>query len=308
MTAALVAASATGLEQKCLILDEERVKVAASKDPVYQLLVAKVAANDWRPQKAQELAYLRQFYAVRDRLSMVEDLIVYTYEQVCPRLLIPEELRLQVITGLHAGHKGVDSMLRRQRQSVYWPGMEGDLQSHRDGCASCDIHAPSQPAEPLVLTAPPEYPFQSTVVDMLQLEGHMYMAHRVAGSRTLSTWYNVIKNHISVEDVLHKMGSTRANLDRWGTNLISKETTSFFRKWGVTVRLSSAHYPQSNGRAKAAVKTAKRIIRANIGKGGSLDCNKASLAILQYHQHPTSLKGFGQVTRPSLPSVGSSEM
>ncbi|XP_066981686.1 uncharacterized protein [Macrobrachium rosenbergii] len=154
MTAALVAASATALEQECLILDEERVKEAASKDPVYQLLAAKVAVNDWCPQKAQEVACLRQFYSVRDRLSMVEDLIVYTYEQGCPRLLIPEELRRQVITGLHAGHQGVDSMLRRARQSVYWPGMEGDLQSHRDGCASCDVHAPSQPAEPLVLTPP----------------------------------------------------------------------------------------------------------------------------------------------------------
>ncbi|XP_064086122.1 uncharacterized protein K02A2.6-like [Macrobrachium nipponense] len=297
MAVALVAASATALEQECLILDEERVKVAASKDPVYQLLVAKVAANDWRPQKAQELACLRQFYAVRDRLSMAEDLIVYTYEQGCPRLLIPEELRLQVITGLHAGHQGVNSMLRRARQSVYWPGMEGDLQSHRDGCASCDIHAPSQPAEPLVLTAPPEYPFQSTVVDMLQLEGHMYMAY----ADRLTEWLEVAhfphgttsSRIISVlRTYFTRWGAPELISTDWGTNLISEETTSFFRKWGFTVRLSSAHYPQSNGRAEAAVKTAKRIIRANIGKGGSLDCNKASLAILQYLNTPP--KGFNK--------------
>ncbi|XP_066955707.1 uncharacterized protein [Macrobrachium rosenbergii] len=117
------------LKEKTLQYRFQRVKEAASKDPVYQLLAAKVAVNDWRLQKAQEVACLRQFYSVRDRLFMVEDLIVYTYEQGCPRLLIPEELRRQVITGLHAGYQGVDSMLRRARQSVYWPGMEGDLQS-----------------------------------------------------------------------------------------------------------------------------------------------------------------------------------
>ncbi|XP_066975342.1 uncharacterized protein [Macrobrachium rosenbergii] len=240
MTATLVAALATALEQECLMLDEERVKEAASKDPVYQLLAAKVAVNDWRPQKAQEVACLRQFYSDRDRLSMVEDLIVYTYEQGCPRLLITEELHRQVITGLHAGH-------------------------------------------------------QSTVVDMLQLEGHMYMAY----ADWLTGWLEVA--HFPHGTTSSRIISVlRTYFTRWGapelistdggTNLISEETTSFFRKWGVTVCLSSAHYPQSNGRAEAAVKTAKRIIRSNIGKGGSLDCNKASLAILQYLN--TLPKGF----------------
>ncbi|XP_064089208.1 uncharacterized protein LOC135203410 [Macrobrachium nipponense] len=159
--------------------------------------------------------------------------------------------------------------------------MEGDLQSHRDGCASCDIHAPSQP---------PEYPFQSTVVDMLQLEGHMYMAY----ADRLTGWLEVAHfphgaMSSRIISVLRRTSQELISTDG-GTNLISEETMSFSRKWGVIVRLSSAHYPQSNGRAEAAVKTAKRIIRSNIGKGGSLDCNKASLAILQYLNTPP--KGF----------------
>ena len=60
----------------------------------------------------------------------------------------------------------------------------------------------------------------------------------------------------------------------------------FLKDWGVTVRLSSAQYPQSNGRAEAAVKTAKRIIKANTGGGGTLDTDKASLALLQYLNTP----------------------
>ena len=71
-----------------------------------------------------------------------------------------------------------------------------------------------------------------------------------------------------------------------GTNLVSDEMTSFFKRWAVKVRLSSAQYPQSNGRAEAAVKTAKRIIRSNTGEGGTLDCDKASLAILEYLNTP----------------------
>ena len=62
--------------------------------------------------------------------------------------------------------------------------------------------------------------------------------------------------------------------------------TAFLRRWGVTTRISSAHYPQSNGRAEAAVKTAKRILRDNTGPSGSLDNDKVSLALLQYLNTP----------------------
>ncbi|XP_045127589.1 uncharacterized protein LOC123514057 [Portunus trituberculatus] len=71
-----------------------------------------------------------------------------------------------------------------------------------------------------------------------------------------------------------------------GPNLASEEMSEFLKKWGVIARLSSAQYPQSNGRAEAAVKTAKRIIRANTGNGSSLDTDKTSLAVLQYLNTP----------------------
>ena len=82
------------------------------------------------------------------------------------------------------------------------------------------------------------------------------------------------------------MGGTRADIYRWeGINLTSEEMTSF-RRWGVAICISSAHYPQSNGRAEAAVKTAKRIIRDNTGPGGTLDCDRMSLALPQYLNTP----------------------
>ena len=71
-----------------------------------------------------------------------------------------------------------------------------------------------------------------------------------------------------------------------GTNLVSEEMKNFFERWGVQMRVSSAYYPQSNGRAEAAVKSAKRLLMSNTGVGGSLDTDKATLAILQYLNTP----------------------
>ncbi|KAK3883907.1 hypothetical protein Pcinc_011809 [Petrolisthes cinctipes] len=218
LAAAMATAVVANLDlSDSLALDEDMVLQASQDDPVYQLLIERVLAGDWHPQRAQEIACLRQYYSVRERLGVSGGLVTYTYDQNHPRLVVPESLRQQVAANLHAGHQGVDSMLRRARQAVYWPGIEGDLRHHRSSCQTCNTHSPSQPPEPLLLTPPLLYPFQQTVVNICQLEGHNYL---------------------------------------------------------------------SNGRAEAAVKSAKRVLRGNIGADGNLDTDKATLALMQYHNMP----------------------
>ena len=291
LAAATAAAIVAAAVHDSHILDEAVVRKFAADDPVYQLLVAKVLAADWHQHKAQEVACLRPFYGVRDRLAVNQDLVTYTFDQGCVRLVIPEPLRSQVAANLHAGHQGLDSMLRRARQCVYWPGLEGDLQHHRSSCTACETHAPSQPAETLSITPPPEYPFQAAVADMFQQEGHTYMAYadRLTGWLELSHFPSGATSHrikTQLRRYFTHWGSPEELSTDGGTNLASEEMAEFLKDWGVRTRLSSAQYPQSNGRAEAAVKTAKRIIRDNTGSGGSLDTDKASLALLQYLNTP----------------------
>ena len=292
LCAAVSAATLASLgHDGCAILDESSVREAARNDPVYQMLLAKVLADDWHVHKAREAPCMRPFFTVRDRLSVVDDVVIYTFDQGCVRLVIPESLRHEVAAHLHIGHQGLDSMLRRARQSVYWPGMEGDLQHHRSQCSDCETHAPSLPPESLVLTPPPEYPFQAVAVDMFQLEGHMYMAY----ADRLTGWLEVAHfpgDATSGRVIAHlrrffmRWGAPEQLSTDGGTNLSSSEVAEFLNKWGVAARVSSAHYPQSNGRAEAAVKVAKRVLRGNTGAGGSLDCDRVAQAILQYLNTP----------------------
>ncbi|MEL6805362.1 MAG: hypothetical protein AAFO91_16440, partial [Bacteroidota bacterium] len=63
-------------------------------------------------------------------------------------------------------------------------------------------------------------------------------------------------------------------------------TKEFLTNWGVSHRVSSAYYPQSNGRAEVAVKSAKRLLRANVGPMGTLDTDKFLRAMLQLRNTP----------------------
>ncbi|XP_076055162.1 uncharacterized protein LOC143033556 [Oratosquilla oratoria] len=123
---------------------------------------------------------------------------------------------------------------------------------------------------------------------MFQHEGNTYMAY----ADRLTGWLEL--THFPSGATSQRIKTQlRRYFTRWGapeqlstdggTNLASEEMAEFLRDWGVTARLSSA---QSNGRAEAAVKSAKIIIKANTGGGGTLDTDKASLALLQYLNTP----------------------
>ncbi|MPC46001.1 hypothetical protein E2C01_039708 [Portunus trituberculatus] len=62
----MAVATVAALElQDNLTLDKDMVLQASRNDPVYQLLLARVLAGDWHPQRSQELACLRPFYSIR---------------------------------------------------------------------------------------------------------------------------------------------------------------------------------------------------------------------------------------------------
>lgn len=78
---------------------------------------------------------------------------------------------------------------------------------------------------------------------------------------------------------------------------------------GVHHRLSSAYYPQSNGRAETAMTTARRIIADCTGRGGSVDTDAVAKAILLYRNTPLANINkspaqllFGRVLRDHLPT------
>ena len=149
----------------------------------------------------------------------------------------------------------------------------------------------------MVMTPPPEYPFQKTTADLCQIKGNNYLvyADRLTGWIEIAhlrgdTTSNRLIQHLRT--YFTRYGAPYEISIDGGTNLNSENMSQFFKKWGVSTRISSAYYPQSNGRAESAVKTAKRVLMDNTGPGGSLDTDQVSVALLQYHNTP--LRGINK--------------
>ena len=93
------------------------------------------------------------------------------------KMLIPKYLRSSVLDGLHAGNQGVSGMLANARSHFFQPGLDAALFKLRAQCKQCNEQALSQNFETMILTPPPEYPFEKTLADLFDLGGHTFLAY-----------------------------------------------------------------------------------------------------------------------------------
>ena len=151
------------------------------------------------------------------------------------------------------------------------------------------------------------------MADLFSLDGHTFLAY----ADRFSGWLEV--ERLPTNSFRH----VRSALLRWfciygvpvelssdgGPPFNSFDFKRFLHAWDVNWRLSSAYFAQSNGRAEAAVKSAKRILLGNISPTtGALDTDGASRAIMNHRNTPSqgtsippSVFLFGQVLHDHLP-------
>jgi len=137
--ATMVAAASEAVEgDGGRVVDIQQVEEEVAKYEEYRLLHECVSNEGWTDRKDMEPLALRPYFRMRRHLSCQGNLILYTNDEKQPRLVIPMALRRTVLSNLHAGHQGRDSMLCRACQSVYWPGIDAEVEQKRRQCQVCE--------------------------------------------------------------------------------------------------------------------------------------------------------------------------
>ena len=189
------------------------------------------------------------------------------------RVVVPKSLRKCVLVNLHSAHQGVSAMESRAQAIVFWPGMTLDIQQTREDCYDCNRNAPTQAPQPTEQVSPPTAPFQQVFADFFDFAGHHYL---VIGD-WLSGWSEIYSTPTGtpqsgakglircLRSFFMTFGVPEEISSDGGPEFSAYSTKQFLIQWDVCHRISSAHYAQSNGRAEVAVKSAKRLLRSNIG-------------------------------------------
>ena len=132
---------------KTLALAEDyivQIKHASSDDPVLQVPCETVRGS-WPDTKSEVPECIRAYFDFRNELT-VQDHLVFKGEL----LIVPANMRSEMMAVAHAAHIGIEGCIRRAQESIYWPHMASELKDYISKCDTCLAHRASPGKEPLL--------------------------------------------------------------------------------------------------------------------------------------------------------------
>ena len=282
----------------------ETLHKAAQEDNEYQKLQHFIL-NGFPDHRSQLPDPCKYYWNVREHLTLDGDLIV----NGC-RLLIPTKMRKQVLSQLHEAHQGSVRTKQRARLSVYWPGIDNDIDNTILTCKQCQDHLPSNTKEPIIQKPTPERPFQEIAVDLCSYAGRTYLI--IVDCYTdwpaiISLDHGTTASHL-ISHIRQSFCRTAIPDILWSDGGPQFTSADFAQRWGFVHKFSSPRYPQSNGKVEATVKSMKKLISTS-WNGRYLDHENLCRALLQYRNTPTRKDGlspaqklFGHPVQDILPA------
>ncbi|XP_064635755.1 uncharacterized protein K02A2.6-like [Lineus longissimus] len=236
----------------------EEVRDNTARDPTTKTLMCLIQ-NGWPDTKQDTPIEAKPYFDFRDSLSCESGIILKG-----EAILIPSDLRGDIKQRLHYAHLGLNSMLRRARGLVFWPGLAQDIKQMVDTCEPCQELRARSPKEPLIPQEDGQRPWDKVGADIFEISSRQYLVAVDFFSNfievdflptiTSSQVINVLKKHFA------RYGIPRIFQSDPRSQLTSSEFRKFMKDWGSIHIESSPGHHSANGRAEAAVKIAKQLL------------------------------------------------
>jgi hypothetical protein len=258
----------------------EEIRQHTANDNGLQVLKDTIQKG-WPEQKQEVPPEAVPYFHFRDEMS-IHDGIICRGE----RAIIPQSLRRNMLERIHASHIGVEGCLKRARECLYWPRMNAEVKAYIETCDVCRSLETKQQKETLQSHEIPDSIWSKVGTDLFTFDGRDYM---VTVDYYSGFWEVDYLADITSATVVSKL---KGQFSRYGIpdlvvsdnakQFVSADFDKFSETWKFSHRTSSPLYPQSNGKAEAAVKTAKNLMRK--AKQAKSD---PYLAILAHRNTPT---------------------
>ena len=90
----------------------------------------------WHKYEQDVPTQLHDLFGVRGSLSVSNGLLTYG-----DHIIVPKDMQPAILDKIHQGHQGIGKCLERAKDSVWWPGIIGDVKSI---VASCGVRPLNQ--------------------------------------------------------------------------------------------------------------------------------------------------------------------
>ena len=261
-----------------------------------------IIVEGWPDEIRQVPELLREYWCYRDELGIQEG-IIYKGNQV----VIPSTVRDDILRQLHEGHQGIDKTRRLARASVFWPGINRDIERLCKACEHCQQLQPEQAKEPMKMHEKPLHPWSKLGTDLFEIDGVTYLlisdyySKYPVVTRLQSTSANCVID--ATKEALSMLGTPKEIVSDNGPQFLTAYDT-FCKDWGIAHATSSPRHPQSNGFIERQRRYLKPILKKTMRAGGDVQkalLNVRATPIDNVLPSPAELM-FGRAIPTSIPS------
>ena len=203
---------------------------------------------------------LRHYYPLRDELAVYNGVLYKSH-----KVLIPGKLPFTMLKKLHHGHRGGESMISRARELnvLAW---NASCSPSRECQMLWASYGSALPKEPMLSHGIPQGPWKFISQDLSKQGGRWY-------SVTVdhySDWFEVdlLNDDITAANVISvtkahfaRYGIPDIFLSDYGSQCTSQELSNFAKTYGFKLITRSPYYARATGKAEAAVKEAKKMLK-----------------------------------------------
>ncbi|XP_055596035.1 uncharacterized protein K02A2.6-like isoform X2 [Uranotaenia lowii] len=253
-----------------------------TKNDKFMLEIFKYIVEGW-PRKVNNK--FKDYYSQKEKLQIVDEVLLLDERVVIPSLLRPKVLHM-----LHKNHGGMIKMKQLARRTVYWPGINPDIEDFVKSCNICtrmeNVKNPKEKSSWI----PTVRPFSRIHADFFHYNGNVFLliidSHtkwlEVEHMRYGTTAKTVIKKFITM---FARFGLPDVVVTDGGPPFNSYEFTDFLKRQGIHVLKSPPYHPSSNGQAERLVRVVKDVLKKFLldDETKSLDIDdRLSLFLINY--------------------------
>ena len=208
--------------------------------------------------KKNLLTDLQEFWNYRDTLSIKNGLITCGN-----RIIVPKEMRAQMLQYIHEGHQGKERCLLQARNTVFWPKITYDIQELIERCIICQEHGKSQSIIGTTQEVPP-FPWHILATDIFYWKridflivadvfSKYFLVRKLANSASAAVCAEIatIVTELGLPHIIRSDNRPCYN---------SKEFQQLLQCYNITHHTSSPHHPRSNGFVEKMVGVAKKLM------------------------------------------------
>ena len=179
------------------------------------------------------------------------------------RIIVPREMRPEMLQYIHERHQGKKRCLLRARNTVFWPKMTYNVQQLIEKCVICQEYGKSQP---IIGTTKelPTFPWHTLATDMFFLIVVDVFSKYIIVRKLPNFTSAAICIELSM--ILTDLGLPHIIRSDNGPFYNSIEFQQFLQCHSITHQTSSPNHPRSNGFVERMVGVAKKLM----GKAGKV--------------------------------------